>query len=64
MKFLEFERKMRQTLEESGETKNQIPKQQFDDVSKETVIRLTNSLSEIETYDDGIRAVENNPSLI
>lgn len=60
MKFTEFERKMRQTLEESGEIKHQIPKQEFDDISKETIYKLTNSLSEVKTYGDGIKTIYNN----
>jgi len=62
--FIQFEREMKKALDKSSHVKYLIPKQVFDDVSKETVLNLTNGLSKIEPFGDGIKAVDDNGDIL
>ena len=64
MDFAQFERELSEELDKSGLIKYPIPKLIFDDVSKETVIKLTNGLSEVEPFGDGIKAVDGDGDII
>lgn len=55
---------MSNKLDRSDLIRYLIPKLTFDDISEETVIKLTNELSEIEPFGDGIRAVDDDGDVI
>ena len=54
MHYTQFEWKMFNELDKSDLIRYPIPKLTFDDISEKTVIKLTNGLSEIEPFGDGI----------
>lgn len=55
---------MRLILEASGIIKHPLPKLVLGDITKDAVIKLTNSLSRIELYDDRIKPIDDNGDII
>ena len=56
--LVDFENEMSESLNKSGYIEYAIPKQSFDNVSKKTILELTNILSKVEPFADGIKAID------